>query len=61
MWSDTQILEANASLWNFDLTPDGKRVVASPKPEAAAQKASVHVTVLENFFDEVRRKMPAAK
>ena len=61
VWSDTQILEANASLWNFDLTPDGKRVVASPKPEAAAQKASVHVTVLENFFDELRRKMPAAK
>jgi hypothetical protein len=54
-------LEAFAGVWTFDLAPDGKRAVASPRAEAGGQKGSVHVTVLENFFDELRRKMPASK
>jgi len=61
VWSDTQILEASSTAWNFDLAPDGKRAVVSPRPDAGAQKGSVRVTVLENFFDELRRKMPAGK
>jgi hypothetical protein len=61
VWSDTQILEINGAQWNFDLAPDGKRFVVSPKLEASGQKGSVHVTVLLNFFDELRRKMPASK
>jgi hypothetical protein len=43
----------------IDLAPDGKRFVVSPSPEATGgQKGSVHVTVLLNFLDELRRKMP---
>ena len=61
VWSDTQIFENNGAIWNFDLALDGKRVVASPRAEAGGQKGSVHVTVLENFFDELRRKMPVGK
>jgi serine/threonine-protein kinase len=61
VWSDTPILESIPALWNFDLLPDGKRAVVSPRPEAGGQKGTVHVTVLENFFDELRRKMPAGK
>ncbi len=57
-----QILEPNAVYWNLDLAPDGKRFVVSPRPEATGgQKGSVHVTVLLNFFDELRRKMPVGK
>jgi serine/threonine-protein kinase len=57
-WSDTQILEPNLVVWNMDLAPDGKRLVVSPRPESlGGQKSSVHVTVLLNFFDELRRKM----
>ena len=41
---------------NFDLSPDGKRVVMFPQPES---QESLHFTFLLNFFDEVRRKVPA--
>jgi hypothetical protein len=41
---------------NFDLSPDGKRVVMFPQTES---QESLHFTFLLNFFDEVRRKAPA--
>jgi len=41
----------------FDLSPDGKRLVVFPRPEAE-ENGSLHVTFLFNFFDEVRRKLP---
>jgi serine/threonine-protein kinase len=59
-WSNTQILDLTAGVWNLDLSPDGKRFALIPKPEATSeQKGSVHVTVLLNFFDELRRRVPA--
>jgi serine/threonine-protein kinase len=50
--------------WNLDLAPDGKRFVVAilpPAESSAAAKASVHVTFLLNFFDEVRRRIPTRK
>jgi Tol biopolymer transport system component len=41
---------------NFDLSPDGKRVVMFPQSES---QESLHFTFLLNFFDEMRRKVPA--
>ncbi len=58
-WSNTQILEPGGTR-NLDLAPDGKRFAVFPRPEATSeQKGSVHVTVLLNFFDELRRRVPA--
>jgi Tol biopolymer transport system component len=60
LWSDKQILEASTEIWNLDLAPDGKRFAMFPRPDATVeQKGSVHVTVLLNFFDELRRRVPA--
>jgi hypothetical protein len=62
LWSDTQILDPGAALVlrNLDLAPDGKRFAVFPRPDATGeQKGSVHVTVLLNFFDELRRRVPA--
>ena len=43
---------------NYDLAPDGKRIAAlMPVETAEGQKAQSHVIFLENFFDEVRRRM----
>jgi Tol biopolymer transport system component/predicted Ser/Thr protein kinase len=63
LWSNTQILDpAPSVVWNLDLAPDGKRFAVFPRPEATGeQKGSVHVTVLLNFFDELRRRAPAGK
>ncbi len=58
-WSNTQILEAFIGLWNLDLAPDGKRFAVFPRPDATGDY--VHVTVLLNFFDELRRRVPASK
>src|SRR5215469_16624759 len=57
LWSDKQLFYAGTS--NMDLAPDGKRFVVFSLPEAApGAKESVHVTVLINFFDWVRKKLP---
>jgi serine/threonine-protein kinase len=57
LWSDRQLFYAGTS--NLDLAPDGKRFAVLMIPESgSAGKGSVHVTVLLNFFDELRRKLP---
>jgi Tol biopolymer transport system component/tRNA A-37 threonylcarbamoyl transferase component Bud32 len=62
-WSNTQIMELfGTGIWNLDLSPDGKRFAVIARPEATGeQRGSVHVTVLLNFFDELRRRVPAGK
>ena len=47
---------------NFNVSPDGKRVVMFPRPQGGKlSQGSVHVTFLLNFFDEVRRRVPTSK
>jgi hypothetical protein len=42
-----------------DLVDKGKRLLILSLPEPApGAKATVHVTVLENFFDWVRKRLP---
>jgi hypothetical protein len=44
---------------NLDMAPDGKRFAVFALTESApGAKGSVHVTMLENFFDELKRKIP---
>jgi hypothetical protein len=44
--------------WNFDLAPDGKRfVVLMPAEIAEARETRNHITLVMNFFDEVRRRV----
>jgi len=57
LWSDRQIFSPGFS--NLALAPDGKRFAVFPMPEAAGpEKGTVHVTFLQNFFDELRRRIP---
>jgi Tol biopolymer transport system component len=58
LWSDQQIFYPGVS--NLDLAPDGERFAVLAMPEAGGgEKGSVHVTMLENFFDELKRRVPA--
>ena len=44
--------------WNLDLAPDGKRFVAlMPAEVIEARESRSHVTIVMNFFDEVRRRV----
>jgi serine/threonine-protein kinase len=46
----------------FDLAPDGKRIaVVTPVESAEAPKQEHDVVFIENFFDELRRRVPANK
>ena len=58
-WSPVPLFRpANNSLWNLDLAPDGKRFVVLAAPEGREDEATLHVTVLLSFFDELRRRLP---
>jgi serine/threonine-protein kinase len=47
---------------NYDLSPDGKRVaVLAPVESTDASKPEHEVVLLENFFDELRRRVPVGK
>jgi WD40 repeat protein len=47
---------------NWDLAPDGKRVlVAAPAETQKAPQQDHEIVLLLNFFDELRRKMPLGK
>jgi hypothetical protein len=61
MWSEKQIGGTFGNK-NVDLAPDGERIVAlMPVETAEAQKAQNQVIFLENFSDELRRKVPVGK
>jgi Tol biopolymer transport system component len=57
LWSDRQLFYPGTS--NLDLAPDGKRFAVLALPETTpGDKGSVHVVFFENFFDELRRRLP---
>ena len=57
-WSDRQLFYPGTS--NLDLAPDGKRFAVLALPETPpGEKGTVHVTMLLNFFDELKRRIPA--
>ena len=61
VWSEKKIADIGL-VSNYDLAPDGKRIAAlMPVETPEDQKAQSHVIFLENFFDEVRRKVPIGK
>ena len=52
----------NANWVAWDLAPDGKRVVVlTPVESAAAPQQEHEVVFLQNFFDELRRRVPLGK
>jgi serine/threonine-protein kinase len=57
LWSDRRI--STAAILNLDLAPTGKGFAVLTQAETAGgEKGSVHVTMLLNYFDELRRKLP---
>ncbi|HEV3214821.1 MAG TPA: protein kinase [Vicinamibacterales bacterium] len=59
IWSETPIqVRPNIGV-SFDLHPDGERVATAPLTEATA--GPTHVTLIFNFFDELRRLAPVTR
>ncbi|MBI3280879.1 MAG: PD40 domain-containing protein, partial [Acidobacteria bacterium] len=59
LWSEKRLIPIQV-VWNFDLAPDGNRVIAlMPPPGSEEEKPQTRLTFLLNFFDELRRRVPA--
>ena len=59
-WSPAALFRPSYNaLWNLDIAPDGRRFVVLAPPEfSSPEAATVHATILLNFFDELRRRLP---
>jgi serine/threonine-protein kinase len=61
VWSAKRLANLGVVL-NYDLTPDGKQVAAIMSIEPQEESKTAHnVTLLLNFFDELRRRAPVGK
>lgn len=59
VWFEKQLANVGLAV-NFDLAPDGKRlVVVMPAQSPEPRETQSHVTLVVNFFDEVRRRVAA--
>ena len=60
VWSEVSLaaLSASTGATQYDVAPDGKRLVAATYAGGATQQNSGHVIFLENFIDELQRKAP---
>ena len=59
LWSEKQLSTGRGGNRNYDVAADGKRVVALMPAETEQERG--HVIFLENFFDELRRRVPTGK
>ena len=59
VWSETRVQVRPLTGASFDLHPDGERVVMAPATAATA--GPTHVTLIFNFFDELRRLAPTGR
>ena len=61
VWFGKQLANLGGAV-NLDLAPDGKRfVVLTPADSPEPRETQSHVTLVVNFFDEIRRRVPAGK
>lgn len=61
LWSDRRLYNLGIAP-TFDLAPDGKHFAALIAPgDDQARPAQNHVTLILNFLDEVRRRVPIGK
>jgi Tol biopolymer transport system component len=61
VWSEQRLLDLGSPpVPTYDLAPDGKRFAVILYPDGTAeQKPVTQLTFLLNFFDELRRRVPA--
>ena len=59
-WSPAPLYRpAYNALWNLDIARDGRRFIVLVPPESRSEELNtVHATILLNFVDELRRRVP---
>jgi serine/threonine-protein kinase len=62
VWVPTRVASLRPNSYAWDLAPDGKRVaVLTPVDSGDGGKQEHEVVLLQNFFDELRRRVPLGK
>jgi Protein kinase domain/WD40-like Beta Propeller Repeat len=61
LWTEPRFQARGPNTRMFDVHPDGKRVVLALSEETALQGQRNHLTMVWNFFDELRRLAPAPR
>ena len=61
LWSPGQFTDRGLGNPNFELHPDGKRFAVLKSSGTEQTPAVNKVSFVFNFFDEIRRKLPASK
>jgi len=61
LWSPGQFTGLGGGVGNFDLHPDGKRFAVLKAPGTEATAAVNKVNLVLNWFDELKRRVPAGK
>jgi len=61
LWSEGRFQTRGPNVRMFDLHPDGKRFVVGPAEDAAGGAKLNHLTIVFNFFDELRRLAPGSR
>jgi hypothetical protein len=59
LWSSGQFTELGLFTYSFDLHPDGTRFAVLKAPGTGQTAAVNKVNFIFNFFDELRRRVPA--
>ena len=59
LWYDRRVFDPGVA--RMDLAPDGKRFAILAPEENRTANGSAHVVFLQNFFDELRRRLPEKK
>jgi serine/threonine-protein kinase len=58
LWSAKPLPDSHLGR-DFDLAPDGRRLAVQVLAESAQDPPSAHADIVLNFFDELRRRLPA--
>lgn len=62
VWAQKLVAPGRPNSYAWDLAPDGKRVVLLTPVDSSDSGKQEHVVVLlQNFFDELRRRVPLGK
>jgi serine/threonine-protein kinase len=62
VWIPKLVVQGNPGSYSWDLAPDGKGIaLLAPADSADGIKQEHEVVLLENFFDELRRRVPLGK
>ena len=60
LWSPGQLADRAAD-YNFDLHPDGKRFAVLKTPGTEHTPAVNKVNIVQNWFEELKRRVPGGK